>query len=85
MIGKPSSARVIAGREELAPGQAAVVGVERSISFSVPGTPTERPPTSASQNSRGVPSGPSQYSGVAAAGAVSRPSKVVSSPRAASQ
>ena len=39
-----------------------------------PGTPTERPPTTASQNFMGVPSGSRNNPWVAAAGAVSRPS-----------
>ena len=46
----------------------------------MPGTPTERPPTTASKNSIGLPSGAMNSCGVAAAGAVSRASKVVSDP-----
>ena len=50
----------------------------------VPGTPTERPPTTASMNGIGLPSRPMNRSGFAVAGAVSRPSSVESEPRPAS-
>src|SRR5215510_5240853 len=42
--------------------------------LSTPGTPTERPPTTASRQARGLPCASRKRSGVAAAGAVSRPS-----------
>src|SRR5262249_39343535 len=42
--------------------------------LSTPGTPTERPPTTALRNARGRPCASRKRSGVAAAGAVSRPS-----------
>ena len=51
----------------------------------VASTPTERPPGTASSNGIGVPSGLRNRSGPAAAGAVSRPSMVVSLRAFASQ
>ena len=50
----------------------------------VPGVPTERPPTTASKKGSGLPSASRKSDGVASAGAVSRPSKVVRSPLLAS-
>jgi hypothetical protein len=72
--GKPFSARAIAGANSRAHGRRPWRRCISASSATVPGTPTDLPPTTAAKNSIGLPSGPRKRSGRAAAGAVSRPS-----------
>ena len=71
---KPFSASWIAGWNSAFHGSLPCCWCASSRARSVPGTPTDRPPTTPSMKPIGFPSFMNS-SGVAAAGAVSRPSK----------
>ena len=80
----PPSASSMASSKSVGHSSAPQRACASSMSMGVPGVPTESPPTTASKKSSGSPASFRKSVGVAARGAVSRPSSVVSSPVSAS-
>src|SRR5690606_36558433 len=73
---KPSRARAMAGANKSAQGSAPCAAWASAARRMLEGTPTLRPDSTASIKGNGRPSWPRNQSGAAAAGAVSRPSRV---------
>jgi 3-oxoacyl-[acyl-carrier protein] reductase len=71
---KPFSAKVIAGANRRSHGRRPWLSWTEASNATVPGAPTDRPPTTASKNFIGVPSGFRNSVSATAMGAVSRPS-----------
>jgi hypothetical protein len=73
-IGKPFSAASMAGSKSVAQASLPCLACATSSRRGVPGTPTERPPTTAAWKGMDFPSAPMKSCGRAPEGAVSRPS-----------